>query len=186
MMKHILIVTLIAAGLLGGALAQTPEPAASPGPALADAPSPAASPGPRCRNNSWNPEVYSFYGEKDKIVEKFANIPTKLSEHRMFLQVTQGDLTAEVKFYEQKDGKFTVTKWTTKQTSRLLANIDDAIVLNEGEDCVGKLVKGVLRQELGKGTPSTVGVPDLPQEAFAPPVNGASGKFIKTTVILLC
>ena len=175
MKKHTLIVTLIAAASLGGALAQTPAPGASPG--------------PRCRYNSWNPEVYSFYGDKARIIDKLANIATNLSEHRMFLQVTQGDLTAEVKLYEQQeDGKFNVTKWTTKQTSRLLAKIDDAIVLNEGEDCVGQLIKGVLRQELGQAPPpdNGVDVPDLPQKAFAAQVNEAKGKFIKTTAIILC
>ena len=110
MKKHTLIVTLIAAALLGGAAN-------------------GASPGPRCKASSWNPELYSFYGAKDTIVEKLASIPAKLSERRVFLQVTQGDSSADVKLYEQQeDGTFTVTEWTTEQASRLLADIDEAIV----------------------------------------------------------
>jgi len=169
MKKHTLIVTLIAAALLGGAAN-------------------GASPGPRCKASSWNPELYSFYGAKDTIVEKFANIPAKLSERRVFLQVTQGDSSADVKLYEQqKDGTFTVTEWTTKPTSRLLAKIDEAIIANKGVNCVGEQVKDVLAQELKEGKVSNgVAAPASPKAAFAHSVNQASGAFIKSIVIILC
>jgi len=174
MKKHTLIVTLIAAALVGGALADTP--------------SPAASPGPRCRASSWDPGLYSFYGAKDTIVEKLASIPAKLSERRVFVQVTQGDSSADVKLYEQqKDGTFTVTEWTTKPTSRLLAKIDEAIIANKGVNCVGEQVKDVLAKELKQGKVSNgVAAPASPEAAFAHSVNQASGEFIKSTVIILC
>jgi hypothetical protein len=166
MKKHILIVTLISAALLGGASTYAQ----------------------RCANSSWNPELYSFYGAKDTIVEKLANIPAKLSERRVFLQVTQGDSSADVKLYEQqKDGTFTVTDWTTRQTSRLLADIDKAIVANKGVNCVGEQVKGVLGKELKEGKVSNaVAAPASPEAAFAHAVKEASGEFIKSTVIILC
>jgi hypothetical protein len=177
MKKHTLIVTLIAAALLGGASAG-PLPTASP----------AASPGPRCKAFSWNPELYSFYGDKEIIAEKLAKIPTKLSHRRVFLQVTQGDSGADVKLYEQQnDGTFTVTEWTGKQTSGLLADIDTAIIANKGVNCVGEQIKTILNKQLkeGKVSPS-VAVPESPQAAFAPQVEKASGEFIKTTIILGC
>jgi hypothetical protein len=169
MKTHILIVAVMSAVLLSGASAY----------AQADA----------CNNSSWNPESYCFYGAKDKIVEKFANISTtKLSERRVFLQVTQGDSRADVKLYErQKDGTFTVTEWGTKQTARLLADIDKAIVANKGVNCVGEQVKGVLAKELKEGKVSKdVPAPASPEAAFAHPVKEATGEFIKSTVILLC
>jgi hypothetical protein len=196
MKKHSVIITLIAAGLFGAASA-APLPSNSPGPhdsqrpeaGNSEKPEPrtAASPGPRCRYSSWNPEVYSFYGEKDVIVKKFATIPADLSDRRVFLQVTQGDSSADVKLYERENGTFTVTDWTTKKTSRLLTKIDEAIVANKGEHCVGEKVKLILRKDLGEGKVSTgFAVPDSAEEAFANPVHQASGDFIKTILIILC
>jgi hypothetical protein len=178
MKKHTIIAALIAAAWVGGTSAETPYPQATP----------ETSPGPRCKAQSWNPEQYTFYGEKKVTVEKLGNIPTRLSDHRMFLQVTQGKSSADVKFYEQeKDGTSTVTEWTTKETSTLLDKIDRAIVANEGVDCVGKQLKGVLRKELGNGKVTNgVTVPDSPQAAFGPSVDQASGDFIKSTLIILC
>jgi hypothetical protein len=166
MKTHTLIVTLIAVASLGGASAYAQA----------------------CKLSSWNPELYSFYGAKGTIVKKLANIPAKLSERRVFLQVTQGDSSAYIKLYEQqKDGTFTVTEWTTGQTSRLLADIDEAIVANKGVNCVGEQVKGILAKELKEGKISTaVPAPASPKAAFAHSVNEASGEFIKSTVIILC
>jgi hypothetical protein len=174
MKTHTLIVTLIAAALVGGASAHAQEPSSDEQ--------------MRCQASSWNPELYSFYGAKDTIAEKLAKIPAKLQERRIFLQVTQGDSSADVKLYErQENGTFTVTEWTTKQTSRLLADIDKEILANKGVNCVGEQVKGVLGKGLGKGrVTSGVAAPASPQAAFAHPVKEASGEFIKSTVVILC
>ena len=175
MKKHTSIVTLISVALLGGASVYAQYPSPTPTPLS-------------CLNSSWSPELYSFYGAKDTIAEKVANIPAKLSERRVFLQVTQGDSSADVKFYEhEKDGTFTVTEWTTKQAPRLLADIDKAIVANKGVNCVGEQVKGVLANELKEGkVSSAVSAPASPEAAFAHSVKEAVGDFIKTTVIILC
>src|SRR5437016_6274449 len=60
--------------------------------------------GPVCRHGSWNPEVYSFYGERDKIVDKLGYSPARLTDRRVFVTVTRGDANAkgEVKFYERQ------------------------------------------------------------------------------------
>jgi hypothetical protein len=106
----------------------------------------------------------------------------------MFLQVTQGKSSANVKFYEQEDsGKFTVTEWTPKQTAALLAKIDHAIVVNEGVDCVGKQVKDILHKELKEGkTSNGVEVSDSPQLAFGPSIGLVSGPFLESVEIILC
>jgi hypothetical protein len=178
MKKLTLIVALMASVLLCSVSAQTASPISPP----------TSSPGPRCKAASWSPEQYTFYGEKDPIVGKLSNLPIKLSDHRKFLHVTQGKSRADVKFYEQEEnGKFTVTEWTPKQTAVLLATIDHAIVVNKGEDCVGKQVKDVLRRLLKDGkTSSGVDVPDSLYEALGPPVEQASGEFLKSVLIILC
>jgi|SRR5439155_12385189 len=174
MKKHTLIVTLVAAVLFGGASADA---------GVVPTPIP-----PHCKYSSWNPELYTFYGAKEAIVKKIANIPTKLSERRVFLQVTQGDSSADVKLYErQENGTFTVTEWTTNQTSRLLADIDEAIVANKGVNCVGEQVKGILSKELKEGKVSNgVPAPASLEAAFAHSVKQASGEFIKSTICFFC
>jgi hypothetical protein len=177
MKKHALIVTLIAAASLGGASVYAQSP--SPTPKVFS-----------CLLSSWSPELYSFYGAKDVIAEKLANIPAKLSERRVFLQVTQGDSRADVKLYErQKDGTFTVTEWASSSllADILLADIDRAIVTNKGVNCVGEQVKAVLAKVLGEGKVSkAVPAPASPEAAFAHSVKEASGEFIKSTAIILC
>jgi hypothetical protein len=175
MKKNALIVTLIAAASLGGASVYAQYPSPTPTPLS-------------CLLSSWSPELYSFYGAKETIAKKLANIPARLLERRVFLQVTQGDSGADVKLYErQEDGTFTVTKWTAKQTPRLLSDIDNAIVANKGVNCVGEQVKAVLKKELGKGEVSPpAAAPETPEAAFGHSVKEASGEFIKSTVIILC
>ena len=174
MKRNTLVVTLIAAALVGGASAS-------------DLPSPSPSAYP-CKASSWDPGLYTFYGKKETIVEKLANIQAKLSERRVFVQVTQGDSSADVKLYEQQaNGTFTVTEWHPKETSRLLADIDKAIAANKGVNCVGEQVKGVLGKELKEGKViNGVAAPASPEAAFSHSVKEAVGDFIKTTAIILC
>lgn len=166
MKKQTLVVTLIATALLGGASANAQL----------------------CAHSSWNPELYSLYGAKDTIVEKLSKLPLKLSERRVFLQVTQGESSANVKLFEkQKDGTYTVTEWTTKQTASLLAAIDEAIVANKGVNCVGEQVKAVLEKELKDGKVlKGVAAPASSAAAFAHAVKEATGDFIKCTLSMLC
>lgn len=172
MKKQIVLFGLIAAVLIGSATANDP---------------PTASPGPRCRHSSWDPTLYTLYGAKDTILEKLAGIPADLAERRVFLQVTQGDSSAEIKLYEQQDnGTYVVTKWTTKKTAKLLGDIDQAIVENKGVDCVGEKVKRVVVKELGTGKPSPSADPASTEAAFAESIKNASGEFIKSTLIILC
>jgi hypothetical protein len=180
MKKHLVIIILMAAPFVGGALAATD---------LAP-PSPEGSPGPRCRATGWSPEAYTNYGKKDTIIKKFAYIPTDLSTRRVFLQVTQGNSGGDVRLYEQqKDGTFSVKEWKPKQkqTSTLLASIDAKITFNLGKTCVGTEVEKLLTDELGPGTSmSAAPASVLPKQAFAPSLDEVSGGYIKTTVIILC
>jgi len=182
MKRHTLIVTLIASGSLAVAAAENP----SPSPTLA--PSPTASPGPRCQQMSWSPELYGFYGKKQTVIDKLAQIPTPISEHRVVVQITQGHATGDVRLFEQqKDGTFTVTQWATRQSSDILAGIDKTIMDNKGRDCVGAAIKEVLTKKLGTGkTLEPLAAPGSSKDAFEPSIQAASGDFIKTVIIFGC
>src|SRR4029453_507031 len=99
MKTPILIIAAMSAALLGSAFGEEPSP---------------SPPIDACNYSSWNPEAYCFYGEKAKIVDKLSNLSTaKLSERRVYLQITQGESSGNVKLYErQKNGTFIVTEWT--------------------------------------------------------------------------
>jgi len=178
MKKHTLIVTLIAFALLGSASADpTPTPTPTPTPVMGG-----------CNLSSWNTEVYGFCGAKPAMIEKLARLPVKLSERRVFIQITQGSSSGEVKLFErQEDGKFTVTKWSTGETFGLLADIDKAIFDNKGVNCVGEQVTDVLRKRLGDGKPSESVIPPVsPKAAFKHSVEEAPGEFITTRIFILC
>src|SRR3954451_15403343 len=106
MKKHILVITLFGAASLGVAPAQSPTPS----------PSPSATPmGIHCEQNSASVEVHIFYGSKEIVTEKVANLPNDLSARRVFLQITQSGKTDSppiaVKLFEQqKDGSFAITE----------------------------------------------------------------------------
>ncbi len=189
-----LIALLLAAYGLVSALAedQSPTPSVSPSTTASVYPSPSASASPpgvfACNNASWNPEVYSFYGAKENVAEKVSRLPLKLSEHRVFVQITQGEAWAQVKMFElQKDGTFTVTEWEGKDTSRLACDIDKAIMANKGVNCVGEQMKAAIVKALNKGKVSnSVAAPETPAAAFGHSIKAAKGDFIKSEVIVAC
>jgi hypothetical protein len=176
----ILIIAAVSAALLGIAFGEEPSPS----------PSPSATPRTdACNYASWNPEAYCFYGEKAKIVDKLSNLSTtKLSERRVYLQITQGEASSDVKLYErEKNDTFTVTEWTTSQTSHLLTELDKVIIVNKGVNCVGEQIKSLLGKELKQGKVSKdVAPPESFKAAFAHSVNAAKGAFIRSIVYLFC
>ncbi len=94
MKNHTLILTVVAAALLGGASVyaqSTPTP--TPTPIVI---------GWDCRSSSWNTELYGFCGGKTAMVEKIASLPVQLSQRRVFVQITQGSSSGEVKLYRAK------------------------------------------------------------------------------------
>ena len=171
---------------------QSPIPSVSPSATASVSPSPSAYPSPRgtdaCNYQSWNPEIYCFYGAKENITDKVSRLPLKLSEHRVFVQITQGEAWAQVKMFElQKDGTFTVTEWEGKDTFRLACDIDKAIVANKGVNCVGEQMKAAIVKALGKGKVShSVASPETPAAAFGHSIKAAKGNFIKSEVIVAC
>jgi hypothetical protein len=173
-----LIFILIAVASLGGAWSAYAQ--------YTPTPTPTSKGG--CLNASWNTELYGFCGAKPAMLEKIARIPVKLSERRVFIQITQGSSSGEIKLYErQQDGKFTVTTWSIPETFGLLADIDKAIFDNKGVNCVGEQVTDLLRKRLENPNVTTnVAPPVSPTAAFKHSIDQAQGEFIETKVVILC
>jgi len=178
MKKHPLIVILLAAAFVCGVSGQTPSPFSTP------------NKDTKCNKAQWDPQEYRLYGAKESIIEKLANIPSKFSERRLFVEITQGDSSAHVKLYErQQDGTFTVTEWAPGETSRLVTKIDEAIIANKGVNCVGEQIKKVLNDELEgvhKDITPGVSAPASPEAAFAHSIKDTSGKFMICSIFFGC
>jgi len=135
---------------------------------------------------SWNPESHTFYGKKAVIVERLATLSNP-SEHRLFVQITQGDSGGTVRLFERnQNSAYNVTEWSPQHTSELIIEIDKAIMANKGVNCVGEQIKAILKR-LGNGkTIHDVAAPLSPEAAFAHPVKESRGDFIKTVIVYGC
>jgi hypothetical protein len=130
--------------------------------------------------------MHIFYGKKEVILEKLGNWSANPREHRVYVQITQGRSAGNVKLFERSKDGYTVTEWSPRETSDLVAAIDKAIMANKGVNCVGEQIKGVLNKA-GKGTTTqNVAEPASASAAFAHAVKEASGDFIKTVIIFGC
>lgn len=180
MKKHTLIVTLITAASIRVCFCQSPTP------------SPTVEPKSVCRLSSTDVELYGFYGTKQIVADRVANVPMKLSERRQFLQITQSgrtDSTADVKLFEkQEDGSFTVTEWKNVKAAGLFDTLERAIIDNKGYHCVGVACKDVLGKILGPGEDAGRLKADAsPKEAFTPSVQDfISDDFGKSMLIFTC
>ena len=172
--------TLVVAAFLGGASVHAQSPS----------PSPSGSPIIKwdCAASSQNTELYGFCGKKDSILKKVADLPAEIVERRVFVQITQGSKSGEVKLFVRKENnKFTVTRWERKDTFELLPKIDTAVFENKGLHCVGEKVITKLQQNLKKPTEvqQDVDVPS-PEAAFKESVQSTDGEPVRTTVWILC
>jgi hypothetical protein len=192
MRKHVTIAAIVFVASFGAGFCQlpslSPSPTAAPLASATPSAPPAASATPTvCKFQSWSPEMHIFYGRQDIILEKLSDWSAKPSDHRVFVQVTQGKTSGNVKLFEQsKDGGYTVTEWSPRETSELTVAIDKTIMANKGVNCVGEQIKAVLRK-LGKGkTVEGVAEPASASAAFAHAVKEAQGDFIKTVIVFGC
>ena len=132
--------------------------------------------------------MHTLYGSKEVILKKLGDWSEKPSEHRVFIQITQGHKSGSVKFFEKTPGSndYTVTEWEPHETAELVAALDRTIMANKGVNCVGEQMKAVLKK-LGKGkTTHDVAEPASASAAFSHSVKEASGEFLKTVIIFGC
>jgi hypothetical protein len=176
MQKSALILMLMGVAVTVGA---AENPSASP--------EPTGTPLPTCNYSSKTPEEHTFYGEKEIITQKLSDWSAKPSEHRVMVQITQGDSGGEVKLFERhENGRYTVTDWSPRHTAELIAAIERAIMANKGVNCVGEQMKAVLKK-LGKGhTVEDVAEPASASAAFSHAVKESSGDFIQTVIVFGC
>lgn len=141
-----------------------------------------------CKESSISPSVYSFFGTKDIIMQKITDQNFILPSRRIFVQITRGENSAEVKIFERKEnGNYDVSKWTGPSIGDLYSKLNAVIFSNKGVNCVGEQVKAALNEslttlEVHKDIPA----PESGLAAFAHSVKDTNGDFIETDIYILC
>ncbi len=143
--------------------------------------------GPGCEEESWSPEVISFYGDAETIIRKLGKFEMNLSGRRVFALLVEGANDSEIRVYERKSpGRYSVSLWKGAMTPGLRSNIDKAIIENKGVHCVGEQTKAIVTQMPDLRTESDIPAPATATAAFAHPIRNSSGPYLRSTVYLLC
>jgi hypothetical protein len=144
-----------------------------------------------CRLSSWTPEMFSFYGAPDKVMDKLSRFKMKLAERRVYMFMVEGGDSAELALFERPvtdSGPWKVWRWKGQpaEGSKLLEEEMNELLAKQGKECVGqeteKLVesRNPLKQEI-KNPPTTASL------AFGDVIaRYPKDSYIRATVFLLC
>jgi hypothetical protein len=140
-----------------------------------------------CEEESWSPEVLSFYGDADAIIRKLNNFEMNLSGRRVFALLAENATDATVRFYERsKPGTYSVSLWTGAVSPELKSNIDKAILDNKGVHCVGEQTKSIVTEMPKLQTETDIPAPASAKAAFSHPIREMGNGYLRTTIYLLC
>ncbi|CAM3848366.1 hypothetical protein KIPE111705_27910 [Kibdelosporangium persicum] len=142
---------------------------------------------PGCTVFSWTPEVHDFYGDPASILHKIDNQDMALSDRRIFVLLTESEGRANVRFFEQVDGKnYSVSTWTGDSLDGLNGRLADTILTNKGVHCVGEQVRALLGS-VDLELAATVPAPANARAAFAHTIREHGEQtFTRATCALLC
>lgn len=140
-----------------------------------------------CEKESWAPEIYTFYGDAETINTKLEKAEMDLMNRRLYLVVVESEDGATIKLYEKSktQGNVMVQQWTGKEASSFISQASKNIMDNKGVNCVGEQTQALF----AKMSPTDLGDIQSPvstQAAFSHDIKNRSGKYIRTTVFLLC
>jgi len=153
-----------------------------------------------CRLASWEPEVFSFYGDPTAVRAKLENFEMHLPDRRVFMFMVESSQSAQLSLFElakgkdDKDGKgtkdkgtdkFRVWTWEGKSAAELREKATDTILANKGVLCVGEQVKGLVKS-LKPEDRGVVPAPKTALAAFGHAIEGYNDQYIRLTVFLLC
>jgi hypothetical protein len=96
-----------------------------------------------CRISSWTPEVFSFYGDPDKVMDKLNRFNMKLAERRIYMFMVESSDSAELALFERPvsdSGPWKVWRWKGQpsEASKLLEEETNQILAKQGKECVGQ------------------------------------------------
>jgi hypothetical protein len=145
---------------------------------------------PGCRKASWEPEVFSFYGDPAAVTAKLKNFEMNLPDRRVFLFMIESTNAAQVSLFElAKESKggdtFHVWSWKGQSASDLREKATETILANRGVLCVGEQIKGLVKV-LNPEDKGEIPAPRTALAAFGHEIHGYNNQYIRLTVFLLC
>src|SRR6516165_1385109 len=140
-----------------------------------------------CRKASWEPEVFSFYGDPDAVSAKLKNFEMNLPDRRVFLFMIETTNAAQLSLFElAKESKggdtFHVWSWKGQSASDLREKATDTILANRGVLCVGEQIKSLVKG-LNPDDKGEIPAPRTALAAFGHEINGYH-EYIRLTVFL--
>jgi hypothetical protein len=149
-----------------------------------------------CRLASWEPEVFSFYGDPAAVRAKLENFEMHLPDRRVFMFMVESSQSARLSLFElakdkdDKEGKstkdkFRVWTWEGRSAAELREKATDTILANKGVLCVGEQVKDLVKS-LKPEDKGVVPAPKTALAAFGHAIEGYDDQYIRLTVFLLC
>lgn len=145
---------------------------------------------PGCKEMSWTPEVFSFYGDSAAVEAKLNNFDMNLPNRRVFMFMIETANEAQLSLFElAKDGKnadtFHLWTWKGKSASDLREKATETILANKGYLCVGEQIKGLVK-DLNPEDKGVIPGPKTALAAFGHVIQGYGSEYIRVTVFLLC
>ncbi|MBY5831219.1 hypothetical protein HFN47_18995 [Rhizobium leguminosarum] len=143
--------------------------------------------GPGCEEESWSPEVLTFYGDSDAIVRKLEKFEMNLPGRRVFFFSLEKDQEEEIVFFERasKD-THNVYTWKGKHSSKLADNIAHAILANKGIACVGEQTKAILKKLSNFKPEGPIPSPVSARAAFSHQIMAGKDSYMKVSAYLMC
>jgi hypothetical protein len=144
-----------------------------------------------CKEQSWTPEVFSFYGDPAAVAAKLNNFDMNLPNRRVFMFMIETTNDAQISLFElAKESKddnsmFHLWTWKGKSASDLREKATETILANRGVLCVGEQIKSLVKG-LNPDDKGDIPAPKTALAAFGHTVHGYGSDYIRLTVFLLC
>jgi hypothetical protein len=141
-----------------------------------------------CRQNSWEPEVLSYYGDPATVLRKLDNYEMNLPKRRIFIFLAESKGSAELSIFEladEKTNEFHVWHWKGNSAGELREEATETILKNRGVACVGKQIKSLV-MKLNPEDQGAIPAVATASAAFGHAIRELNDQYIRTTVFLLC
>jgi hypothetical protein len=143
-----------------------------------------------CKMASWEPEVFSFYGDPAAVTAKLNNFEMNLPDRRVFMFMIETTNSAQLSLFElakdSEDGNtFHLWSWKGQSASDLREKATETILANRGVLCVGEQIKSLVKG-LNPEDKGVIPAPTTALAAFGHAIHGYDKEYIRLTVFLLC
>lgn len=140
-----------------------------------------------CEEESWSPEVFSFYGDGNTVLRKLSNLEMDLPRRRVYMFTLETTGYSELAFFERTDaGIVSVYRWAGGSTDNLREKVSQAILANHGVACVGEQTKALLGKTFELKSEGTIPAPVSPRAAFGHPILKHLDSYVSVTAYLMC